>query len=372
LSISDVRVARVRRGGSSVRFAMRGEAAGVTVLLDRTPISVMDDEPAEVEFELEPTQVLRLAGGRLPLSRALLRGELTGRGPVRRYLEIDAILQSLLREQAGGDENTAGPASGGDDDPAAARELMAIETVGLKKSFGGQAVLDGTDLSIPEGMIGVVLGPSGTGKSVLLQHLIGLLKPDAGEVRIRGRALTGMSRSELMLLRREIGVMFQDGALFSGMNVFDNVAFPLREHSDMENDEIETVVLSRLRDVGLEGAANKLPAQLSGGMRKRAGLARALVLDPSIVLCDEPDSGLDPVRTAGLCDLLIEQHDGGGGVMLVVTHDISLAKRLADHISVLWQGRIVESGTAEHIFESKHPFVRQFLTGEVDGPLAME
>jgi phospholipid/cholesterol/gamma-HCH transport system ATP-binding protein len=154
--------------------------------------------------------------------------------------------------------------------------------------------------------------------------------------------------------------------------VGDNVAFPLREHTDMEDDEIEAVVMSRLRDVGLERAANRLPAQLSGGMKKRAGLARALVLDPSIVLCDEPDSGLDPVRTAGLADLLVEQHAGGGGVMLVVTHDITLAKRVADHLSVLWQGRILESGTAEQIFESEHPFVRQFLAGGIDGPLKMD
>jgi phospholipid/cholesterol/gamma-HCH transport system ATP-binding protein len=156
------------------------------------------------------------------------------------------------------------------------------------------------------------------------------------------------------------------------MDVFDNVAFPLREHTDLDDASIEDVVISRLREVGLEPAANRLPSQLSGGMKKRAGLARALVLDPGIVLCDEPDSGLDPVRTALLADLLRDEHALGGGTMVVVTHNIALAKHVADHISVLWKGRILVSGLAEEVLASEDPFVRQFLAGEVDGPLSMD
>jgi phospholipid/cholesterol/gamma-HCH transport system ATP-binding protein len=166
-------------------------------------------------------------------------------------------------------------------------------------------------------------------------------------------------------------VMYQDGALFSAMNLFDNVAFPLHEHTDLSDREIREVVEDRLHDVGLHDAAGLFPRELSGGMRKRAGLARALVLDPGILLCDEPDSGLDPVRTALIGDLLTDHHARGGGVTLVVTHDITLARQIADHVSVLWQGRIVASGLAENVFASEDEFVRQFLDGRVDGPLGM-
>jgi phospholipid/cholesterol/gamma-HCH transport system ATP-binding protein len=373
LAHDDAKVRRVRRSGSTVRFAIGDGEHGATLLLDRSPpIVLADDEPAEVEIRLTAEQALALSCGNLPMPAAIVSGDVGSSGPVRRYLEVDPILQSLLHELADADHPRPARASA---IAAATRPdsaVLAIETRDLAKAFGPHQVLDGVDLTIPEGVISVVLGPSGTGKSVLLQHIIGLLRPDRGEVRVRGRALTGMSGSELMLLRREIGVMFQDGALFSGMDVFDNVAFPLREHTDLDDDDIEEIVMSRLREVGLEFAADRLPAQLSGGMKKRAGLARALVLDPAIVLCDEPDSGLDPVRTALLADLLVEQHANGGGCMLVVTHDIALAKRVADHISILWNGRILQSGMAEDIFASDDPFVRQFLAGEVDGPLTME
>jgi phospholipid/cholesterol/gamma-HCH transport system ATP-binding protein len=180
-----------------------------------------------------------------------------------------------------------------------------------------------------------------------------------------------MGRSELMRLRREVGVMFQDGGLFSAMTVFDNVAFPLREHTDLTNAEIREIVGDRLGAVGLREAEDRFPRELSGGMRKRAGLARALVLDPAILLCDEPDSGLDPVRTAMIGELLADQHARRGGVLLVVTHDIALTEQIADHVSVLWEGRIVASGPAEDVFASEDPFVNQFLHGELDGPLQM-
>jgi phospholipid/cholesterol/gamma-HCH transport system ATP-binding protein len=156
------------------------------------------------------------------------------------------------------------------------------------------------------------------------------------------------------------------------MNLYDNVAFPLRQHTDKGEDEIADVVNRRLREVGLANAEDKMPNELSGGMRKRAGFARALVLDPDIVLFDEPDSGLDPVRTALLCELIQEIHDENGGAYVVITHDIMSARRVAEYIAVLWKGRIVESGPAEELFNSDNPFVRQFLSGDAQGPLGME
>jgi ABC-type transporter Mla maintaining outer membrane lipid asymmetry ATPase subunit MlaF len=250
-------------------------------------------------------------------------------------------------------------------------EVLAIETRGLWKSFGAQEVLRGLDLHVPEGALAVVMGPSGTGKSVLLQHIIGLIKPDQGEVLVRGRSLQQLTRSDIIALRRDIGVMFQDGALFSSMTVYDNVAFPLRQHTDLQEHEVREIVEDQLRGVGLLDASGRYPAQLSGGMKKRAGLARSLVLDPGIVLCDEPDSGLDPVRTALLGDLLMERHSELGGTMIVVTHDIALARQVSDHVSVIWQGEVVESGPAEDVWSSEHPFVQQFVAGEVQGPLDM-
>ncbi len=372
LDRDDQRVRRLARAGTSVRFVVEGTRECVTLLLDRRPPEcVPGDEPAEIEIRLTPVQAVRMAAGALKLPAALVHRHVTASGPVRRYMEIDVILRSLLEEQSdfsAPDDDAVASAPSGPIDPG----LLAIETRGVRKSFGRNTILDGVDLTIPEGVVSVILGPSGTGKSVMLQHIIGLMQPDEGEIRIRGRSLTGMSRSELMAMRQGIGVMFQDGALFSAMDVFDNVAFPLREHTDLDDDEIVDAVLTRLCEVGLEDAADRLPSQLSGGMKKRAGLARALVLEPSIVLCDEPDSGLDPVRTALLADLLKEEHAGGGGAMIVVTHNIALARHVADHISVLWQGRILESAMAEDILASETPFVRQFLAGEAHGPLTME
>jgi phospholipid/cholesterol/gamma-HCH transport system ATP-binding protein len=250
--------------------------------------------------------------------------------------------------------------------------LLALETRGLRKSFGTFHVLAGVDLAVPEGVISTLLGPSGTGKSVLLKHVVGLLAPDGGDIFVRGRSMSAMTASAVTALRREVGVMFQDGALFSSMTVFDNVAFPLRQHTDLREPDVRELVDEQLLSVGLQDAANRLPAQLSGGMRKRAGLARAMVLEPSLMLCDEPDSGLDPVRTTLLGELLMARHDEVGGTMLVVTHDIELARLVSDHVSVIWQGEILTSGPAERVFASDHPFVHQFLAGHPVGPLAMD
>jgi len=248
----------------------------------------------------------------------------------------------------------------------------AIEFIDVKKSFGRNTILNGLNLGIPDNQISMILGPSGTGKSVCIKHMVGLLYPDRGDVRVHGESVPNMVDDELFEMRKKFGVLFQDGALFGSMNVLDNVAFPLRQHTDKGDEEIDEICRRRLREVGLQGALDKFPNELSGGMRKRAGFARALVLDPDIVLFDEPDSGLDPVRTALLCELIQEVHAENGGAYVVITHDIMSARRVADYIAVLWKGRIVESGPASELFNSSNQFVRQFLSGEARGPLGME
>jgi phospholipid/cholesterol/gamma-HCH transport system ATP-binding protein len=248
----------------------------------------------------------------------------------------------------------------------------AIEFIDVHKAFGSNRVLRGLNLGIPEGQVSMILGPSGTGKSVCIKHIVGLLYPDQGDVIVAGQSIPALSDDDLFELRKKFGVLFQDGALFGSLNLYDNVAFPLRQHTEKGEEEIAEIVNRRLREVGLGDANEKMPNELSGGMRKRAGFARALVLDPEIVLFDEPDSGLDPVRTALLCELIKEVHAENGGTYVVITHDILSARRVAEHISILWRGRIVESGPAAELFASENPFVRQFLSGASAGPLGME
>jgi phospholipid/cholesterol/gamma-HCH transport system ATP-binding protein len=248
----------------------------------------------------------------------------------------------------------------------------AIEFINVHKAFGSNRVLRGLNLGIPEGQVSMILGPSGTGKSVCIKHIVGLLYPDEGDVIVAGESIPSLSDDDLFELRKKFGVLFQDGALFGSLNLYDNVAFPLRQHTEKGEEEIAEIVNRRLREVGLGDANEKMPNELSGGMRKRAGFARALVLDPEIVLFDEPDSGLDPVRTALLCELIKEVHAENGGTYVVITHDILSARRVAEHIAILWRGRIVESGPAAELFASENPFVRQFLSGDSAGPLGME
>src|SRR4051812_20630157 len=248
----------------------------------------------------------------------------------------------------------------------------AIEFIDVHKAFGRNRILRGLNMGIPEGMISMILGPSGTGKSVCIKHMVGLLYPDDGDVLVHGESVPNMADDELFEMRKKFGVLFQDGALFGSMNLLDNTCFPLRQHTDKSEKEIGEIVRRRLREVGLGDSEDKMPNELSGGMRKRAGFARALVLDPDIVLFDEPDSGLDPVRTALLCELIQEIHEENGGAYTVITHDIMSARRVAEFICVLWKGRIVESGPAEELFNSDNAFVRQFLSGESQGPLGME
>ena len=258
----------------------------------------------------------------------------------------------------------------------------AVEFVDTHKAFGRNQILRGLNLGLPEGKISMILGPSGTGKSVCIKHMVGLLYPDEGDVLVHGESVPSMPDDDLFEMRKKFGVLFQDGALFGSMNVFDNTAFPLRQHTEKGEDEVADIVNRRLAEVGLGNAHDKMPNELSGGMRKRAGFARALVLEPDIVLFDEPDSGLDPVRTALLGELIqeihadmmsdAERHGTRPPAFTLITHDIMTARRVAEHISVLWKGRIVESGPAEQLFNSDNAFVRQFLSGESHGPLGME
>lgn len=248
----------------------------------------------------------------------------------------------------------------------------AIEIVDVVKQFGRTRILNGLNLGLPDDQISMVLGPSGTGKSVLIKHIVGLLYPDSGDVIVKGQSVPELGDDDLFEMRKKFGLLFQDGALFGSMDVFDNVAFPLRQHTDKGEDEIEDIVTRRLREVGLGDAHHRMPNELSGGMRKRAGFARALVLDPEIVMFDEPDSGLDPVRTALLCELIKEVHAESGGCYMVISHDLGTARRIADFIAVLWKGRIVESGPKDELFESDNEFVHQFLQADVVGPLAMD
>ena len=252
------------------------------------------------------------------------------------------------------------------------KEPDAIEFIEVHKSFGRNHVLRGLNMALPENSISMIIGPSGTGKSVCIKHIVGLLYPDEGDVIVHGKSIPSLSDMELFEARKKFGVLFQDGALFGSLTLWDNVALPLRQHTEKGEDEIAEIVNRRMREVGLGGEGEKMPNQLSGGMRKRAGFARSLVLDPEIVLFDEPDSGLDPVRTALLCELIKEVHSENGGCYVVITHDILSARRVGQHISVLWKGRIVESGPADELFESENPFVRQFLSGASAGPLGME
>ena len=248
----------------------------------------------------------------------------------------------------------------------------AIEIIDVVKQFGRMRIQNGLNVGIPDDMISMLLGPSGTGKSVLIKLIVGLLYPDSGDILVHGESVPNMTDDELFEMRKKFGLLFQDGALFGSMNIYDNTAFPLRQHTDKSEEEIGETVNKRLNEVGLATAAEKMPNELSGGMRKRAGFARALVLDPSIVFFDEPDSGLDPVRTALLCELIREIHEENGGCYMVISHDLGTARRIADFIAVLWKGRIVESGLSSELFDSDNEFVSQFLNAETIGPLAMD
>jgi phospholipid/cholesterol/gamma-HCH transport system ATP-binding protein len=244
--------------------------------------------------------------------------------------------------------------------PRAALDAM-IECVDVHKAFGEKKVLKGVNLAVPPGSTCVILGASGSGKTVLMKHMIGLLKPDRGQVLVEGEDIVPLGPAELEQVRRKFGMVFQAAALFDSMTVYENVSFPLREHSKMKEREIRDVVRQKLEIVGLRGIEEQYPADLSGGMRKRVGLARAIVLDPKIVLYDEPTTGLDPITTDYVDQMIIEAQERLGVTSVVISHDIGSAFKVADQIAFLHQGQMLEQGTPTEVRASKHPDVQKFL-----------
>jgi phospholipid/cholesterol/gamma-HCH transport system ATP-binding protein len=257
-------------------------------------------------------------------------------------------------------------------DVPTAKKKMAIQAINLKKHFGKQKVLDGVTFGVPEGEITMIMGPSGTGKSVFLRHVVGLMFPDDGEIIVDGKSVPDLDHEALLKLRQDCGMLFQDGALFSSMSLYDNVAFPLRQHTKKSESEVKEIVYSRLTEVGLAGADKKYPNELSGGMRKRAGFARALVMNPKILLIDEPDSGLDPVRTALLSELIRDISEQNHCTTIIISHDVNRVRSVADNLAVLYAGKCIAFGSQKEIWENQDPFIQQFLVGASDGPLGMD
>ncbi len=237
-----------------------------------------------------------------------------------------------------------------------------LEIRGLRKSFRAQRVLKGLTLKIPRGQITVIIGGSGCGKSVMLKHIIGLMHPDEGGIYLDGKNLFTLNPEELKLARMRFGMLFQDAALFDSMNVYENIAFPLREHRpEMSEDRVAELVAQKLLQVGLPGVERKLPSELSGGMRKRVGLARAIVMDPEIVLYDEPTTGLDPVMSKAIDDLIVSTQQHLNGTTIIISHDIRATLRIANKVAMLHDGVIVFEGTPHEIIRSQDPTVRAFI-----------
>ena len=244
-----------------------------------------------------------------------------------------------------------------------------IKLIDVHKSFGKQHVLRGVHLDIEDGKTTVIIGKSGGGKSVLLKHIIGLLQPDSGQVLIDGVDITKLNDKRLNETRKKFGMLFQEAALFDSMTVGENVAFPLREHTKFKEEEIREIVADRLRDVGLTGIEQKLPSELSGGMRKRVGLARAIALHPQIVLFDEPTTGLDPVMTEAINQLIMETQNKLHLTCVVISHDLGSIFKISDKIAMLYEGEIIAYGGPDEIKSSPNPVIVQFLSGSTVGPI---
>ncbi|MBU1275192.1 MAG: ABC transporter ATP-binding protein [Proteobacteria bacterium] len=244
-----------------------------------------------------------------------------------------------------------------------------IELKDVYKSFGAQQVLKGLNLGIPRGQTTVIIGRSGGGKSVMLKHMIGLIKPNQGEVLVDGINIVRMSDHQLNGVRRRFGMLFQEAALFDSMNVQDNVAFPLREHTKLPERQVLNLVSEKLGMVGLPGVEHKMPSELSGGMRKRVGLARAIALEPEIILYDEPTTGLDPPLSAAINRLIAETQQKLGVTSVVISHDIEGAFLVGQNIAMLYQGKIIAQGSPQEIRDSSDEVVQQFIHGRAEGPI---
>jgi len=244
-----------------------------------------------------------------------------------------------------------------------------IELINLHKSFGKNHVLRGVDLIVEKGESMVVIGGSGSGKSVLLKHIIGILKPDDGKVMVDGVNISTLKENELYEIRKKFGMLFQMAALFDSMTVWENVGFSLLRNKKMSVGEAKTIASEKLRLVGLSGVEELTPAELSGGMKKRVGLARAIAHGPEILLYDEPTTGLDPIMADAINDLIISMKQRFSVTSIAITHDMNSAYKIADRIAMLYEGKIVETGTPEEIRNTTNPLVRQFITGSATGPI---
>jgi phospholipid/cholesterol/gamma-HCH transport system ATP-binding protein len=252
------------------------------------------------------------------------------------------------------------PKNGGQNG-APGEDPVHIRVRGVHKAFGPHQVLKGVDVDLYRGKINIIIGGSGQGKSVLLRHVIALMKPDSGQIFIDGQDIVPMDTYQLNEVRKKFGMLFQYAALFDSMTVMDNIAFPLREHTRLSEKEIKDQVLERLEQLGLKGAEMKYPAELSGGMKKRVGLARAIVLKPKIIIYDEPTTGLDPVLTKSVDEMILETARREQVTSLVISHDMASTFRIGDHIAMLYEGKIVAAGPPSEIKDSQHPGLRAFL-----------
>jgi phospholipid/cholesterol/gamma-HCH transport system ATP-binding protein len=244
-----------------------------------------------------------------------------------------------------------------------------IQVIDVHRSFGSQQVLRGINLRVHKGEILAIIGRSGSGKTVLLRLIIGLVRPNRGQILIEGTDITQLSGRRLDRVRERFGMLFQGGALFDSMTVFDNVAFPLREKTDLPPSEIAAQVQKMLENVGLGEMGYKFPAELSGGMKKRTALARALVTNPSSILFDEPTTGLDPILVHAIHQLIQETHDTFGYTAVIVSHEIPEVFEIATRVAVIHEGRIIAEGTPEMILKSPDPFIQQFISGSLEGPV---
>ncbi|MBS1113135.1 MAG: ABC-type transport system, ATP-binding component [Nitrospirae bacterium] len=247
-----------------------------------------------------------------------------------------------------------------------------IELSNLHKSFGKNHVLRGVDLTIQKGESMVVIGGSGSGKSVLLKHIIGILRPDEGKVLVDGVDLALLSERELYEVRKKFGMLFQMSALFDSMTVWENVGFALLRNKSMHDKEIKARATEKLKLVGLSGVENLMPAELSGGMKKRVGLARAIAHEPEILLYDEPTTGLDPIMADAINELIVEMKNTLSVTSVAITHDMSSAYKIADRIAMLYEGRIIDTDSPAEIKNTRNPVVKQFITGSASGPIKIE